>query len=134
MTTAQDLINSSAKQAGILAEGQALEGGINTDALNRLNRMIARFKNNGIDLGVPKLAAADTIFVDDADEEAIEVNLTVRLMVKHRRPIQPGLSAAASDALTELQAKYAIIREMTLDRALTRKYLPRKRTFDTTDG
>ncbi len=96
--------------------------------------MIARFKNNGIDLGVPKLAAADTIFVDDADEEAIEVQLTVRLMVRHRRPIQPGLSSAASDALTELQAKYAIINEMPLDRALTRKYLPRKRTFDTTDG
>ena len=134
MTTAQELIDTSAKQAGILAEGQSLEAGINTDALNRLNRMISRFRNNGIDLGLSKLAAADTIFVDDADEEALELNLTIRLMVRHRRPIQPGLSEAARTALTELQAKYALIKEMPLDRALTRKYLPRKRTFDTTDG
>ena len=46
--TAQDLINSSAKQAGILAEGQTLEAGVNADALKRLNRMIARFQNDGV--------------------------------------------------------------------------------------
>jgi len=130
MTTAQELINSSAKQAGILAEGQSLEGGINADALDRLNRLIARFKNDGIFLGLSTLLAADVLFIDDADEEALELSLTMRLMVRHRRPIQPGLSQAAASAVTELQAKYTTIKEMPLDRALTRKYLPRKRTFD----
>ncbi len=134
MSTAQDLINSSAKQAGILAEGQTLEAGVNADALSRLNRMIARFRNDGIDLGLDTLIAADTVFIDDADEEALELGLTLRLMIRYRRPIQPGLSQAGASALSELQAKYAIINEMPLDRALTRKYLPRKRTFDTTDG
>lgn len=133
MTTAQELINSSAKQAGILAEGQALEGGINADALARLNRLIARFQNDGIFLGLSKLLAADVLFIDDADEEALELSLTMRLMVRHRRPIQPGLSQAAASAVTELQAKYTTIKEMPLDRALTRKYLPRKRTFDGTE-
>jgi hypothetical protein len=133
MTTAQDLINSSAKQAGILAEGQALEGGINADALARLNRLIARFQNDGIFLGLDKLLAADVLFIDDADEEALELSLTMRLMVRHRRPVQPGLSLATQSAVTELQAKYTVINEMPLDRALTRKYLPRKREFDSLD-
>ena len=121
MATAQDLINSSAKQAGILAEGQSLEGGINTDALSRLNRMIARLQNDGVDLGLSTLTAASTLYIDDADEEALELGLTLRLMVRHRRPIDPGLSAAASSALTELQAKYTIVDEMPLDLALTKK-------------
>lgn len=133
MATAQDLINSSAKQAGILAEGQALEGGINSDALDRLNRLIARFQNDGIFLGLSKLLAADELFIDDADEEALELSLTMRLMIRHRRPIQPGLSEAARSAVTELQAKYTTINEMPLDRALTRKYLPRKNNFDSTE-
>lgn len=133
MATAQDLINSSAKQAGILAEGQALEGGINQDALDRLNRLIARFQNDGIFLGLATLVFADELFIDDADEEALELSLTMRLMTRHRRPIQAGLSEATRTAVTELQAKYTTIKEMPLDRALTRKYLPRKRTFDSTD-
>lgn len=130
MATAQDLINSSARQAGILAEGQTLESGPNSDALDRLNRMLERWQNDGIDLGLSALAAADEMFIDLADEEAIELNLTLRLMVRWRRPIQPGLSLAGKDALTELQAKYALIPEMTLDQALTRKYLPRKRPLE----
>jgi hypothetical protein len=133
MATAQDLINSSAKQAGILAEGQTLESGINTDALSRLNRLIARFQNDGIFLGLDTLTATDTLFIDDADEEALELSLTIRLMVRHRRPVQPGLAQSANLAVTELQAKYATIKEMPLDGALTRKYLPRKRTFDGTE-
>jgi hypothetical protein len=54
-------------------------------------------------------------------------------MVRHRRPVQPGLAQSANLAVTELQAKYATIKEMPLDGALTRKYLPRKRTFDGTE-
>jgi len=133
MATAQDLINSSAKQAGILAEAQALEGGINKDALDRLNRLISRFQNDGIFLGLSTLDFADELFIDDADEEALELSLTMRLMVRHRRPIQAGLSEATRTAVTELQAKYTTIQKMPLDRALTRKYLPRKRTFDSTE-
>lgn len=131
MATAQELINSSAKQAGILAEGQALESGINTDALLRLNRMVARFQNNGIDLGLATLTLADTLYIDDADEEALEIQLTLRLMVRHRRPIEPGLGKAGKDALTELQAKYTKIKPMTIDPAITVK---RFKNFDINAG
>lgn len=83
--------------------------------------MIARLQNDGVDLGLSTLTAASTLYIDDADEEALELGLTLRLMVRHRRPIDPGLSAAASSALTELQAKYTIVDEMPLDLALTKK-------------
>lgn len=131
MTTAQDLINSSAKQAGVLAEGQTLPGGINADSLTRFNRMLGRWRNDGVDLGITlPLLASDDVIVDFSDEEAIETNFTLRLMVRFRRPIPPGLSAAGKDAFTELQAKYMTIRPMQLDPALTRKYLPRKRPLE----
>ena len=121
MTTAQDIINSSAKMAGILAEGQTLESGVNTDALNRLNRMFARWANNGIDLGLDTLAASDTIYVDVSDEEAIELALALRLMAKHRRQIAPGLSEAGDQMITELQSKYSNLPEMDLDLAITKR-------------
>ena len=119
MTTAQELINSSAKTAGILAQGQTLEGGVNTDALKILNVMIARLQNNGVDLGLSTLVAADTLYIDDSDEEALKLGLVLRLMVEHRRPINPGLSQASAEAMTELQAKYAKVPTMTLDSTLT---------------
>lgn len=128
MTTAQDIIDIASRKAGILAQGQTLEGGVNADALATLNRMLQRWRNDGVDLGLPTpYVAATTIIVDDSDEEAIELNLRLRLMVDYRRPIQAGLSQAGKDAFTELQAKYTSIPIMSLDPALTRKYLPRKR-------
>lgn len=89
--------------------------------------MISRWRNDGVDLGLPALLAANTIFIDVADEEAVEINLTLRLMQRYRRPIPQGLSEAGLSAFNELQAKYHVVSEMSLDNALTRKYLPRKR-------
>ena len=129
--TAQDLINSSAKQAGILAEGQSLEAGVNADALKRLNRMIARFQNDGVELGLSTLIASDTMYIDDSDEEALEIQLTLRLMVRHRRPIDQGLAGAGKSALTELQAKYSKISTLTIDPAITVK---RFKNFDINAG
>lgn len=119
MTTAQDIINTSARQAGILAEGATLEGGVNADALNRLNRMFDRWRNEGVDLGLSTpLVAADTLHVDPGDEEAIELGLTLRLMTRHRRPITPGLPQAGKAALRELQGKYFQQSVADLDRTL----------------
>lgn len=121
MTTAQQIIDSSARQAGILAEGQTLETYITTDALNRLNRMIARFKNKGVDLGLATLAAGDTINIDVADEEALELQLTARLMVRYKRPFPPGFAQAVGEAFIELSAKYRALPEMGIDSAITRR-------------
>lgn len=121
MTTAQDIINGAAKLAGVLAEGQTLESGINTDALNRLNRLLDRLQNDGVDFGLSSLSASDTIYIDLADEEAIEALLAVRLMIRHRMPPNILLIQEADEALTELRAKYHVITEMGLDPMLTIK-------------
>ena len=134
MTTAQEIIDSSAKMAGILAEGQALEGGVNSDALKRLNRMFARWANNGIDFGLSTLAASDTVYIDDADEEAVETALALRLMVKHRKQIQPGLSEAGDVMVTELQAKYSTLPIMQLDSTLRLSYPHRRRSYNINNG
>lgn len=121
MATAQELINSAARFGGILAVGQTLESEVNSDALTRLNRLLSRLRNNGIDLGLPTLLAATEIIIDESDEEVIEFLLALRLMFIYRRPISAALAKQARLELTELRAKYAIIDEMVLDTALTRK-------------
>ena len=121
MSTAQDLINGAASLAGILRTGQSLQAGVNADALNRLNRMFGRWQNDGVDLGLSTLAATDTLYIDTADEEAVELGLAVRLMARHRRPIDPLVMGAAASSFVELQAKYTKIPEMDLELGLTKK-------------
>ena len=121
MTTAQELINSAAKLAGVLAEGQTLEAGINADALNRLNRLLDRLQNNGVDFGLGTLTASTTVYIDLADEEAVELLLAQRLMTRHRAPLKPLLIREADDALAELQAKYSTVKEMPIDIMITRR-------------
>lgn len=91
--------------------------------------MIARMNNSGIDLGLSTLAASDTLYIDDADEEALELGLTVRLMIRHKRPISPGLGSSLTDAMTELRAKYYSITPMKFDDVFTNKP-----AFNITDG
>lgn len=121
MATAQDIINSSAGFAGIKRQGQDLPADRNAIALSTLNKMLARWRNNGVDLKLPTLLAADEIIVDEADIEAIELQLAQRLMIRYKRPIPPGAAGAANTAFIELQAKYQTVDEMELDSAMTRK-------------
>jgi hypothetical protein len=118
MATAQELINSAASLAGIKSIGQALDNGVNTQALDRLNRMLDRWRNEGIDLGLSTLAASDTLYIDSADEEAVEMNLAVRLMILFRRPPDPVLFAEAEGSKVELQAKYETVKEMEIPLAI----------------
>jgi len=122
MATTQEVVNKASKKGGILARnGQVLESGLSADVLDLLNLMLKRWRNNGVDLGLPTLSFTDTIIIDDADEEAIVIQLALRIITEFKRPPDSGLAAAGSSAFTELQAKYAVIEPMTLDRTLTRK-------------
>ncbi|MEE9304293.1 MAG: hypothetical protein V3U84_10985, partial [Thiotrichaceae bacterium] len=56
MSTAQEIINKAAKKSGVLARGgKQLEPDINADILVLLNLMLNRWRNNGVDLGLPTL-------------------------------------------------------------------------------
>lgn len=119
MSTAQEIVDSAARWAGILAQGQVLESGVNADCMHALNLMLKRWRNNGVDLGLPTLITSTTVIVDDSDEEAIELQLALRLMTRFGRPIKGGLSAAANSAFVELQAKYIVLDQMTFESSLT---------------
>ena len=122
MSTAQEIINKSSKKAGLLARGgQQLESDINTDVLDLLNLMLERWRNNGVDLGLPTLSLTTELIIDGADEETIVIQLALRIIADFNRPQRAGLAAAGSSAFTELQAKYSVITEMTLDKSLTYK-------------
>jgi len=121
MATAQEVVNRAAELATIKAIGKDLESGRNTYALDSLNRMHERWRNKGIDLKLPTLTGDATVFVDEADLEAIELNLSLRLSAKFKRPVDPAIFNEADVALRELQGKYGKVDTMQLDRALTRK-------------
>lgn len=126
MSTAQEIINKAAKKAGVLARGgQKLESDVNADILDLLNLMLERWRNNGVDLGLPTLTLTTEMIIDGADEEAIVIQLALRTITEFNRPPRAGLAAAGSSAFTELQAKYTVLVEMSLDSSLTyRSYDP----------
>ena len=120
MSTAQEIINEAAKKAGVLARGgQQLESDINVDILRLLNLMLTRWRNNGVDLGLATLTLTTSLIIDDADEEAIIIQLALRIITEFNRPPRAGLAAAGLTAFTELQAKYLVLVEMSLDPSLT---------------
>ena len=122
MSTAQEIINKAAKKSGVLARGgQQLEADINVDILDLLNDMLDRWRNNGVDLGLPVLTLTTELIIDSADREAIIIQLALRIIVDFNRPPRAGLAGAGSSAFTELQAKYSVLTEMSLDKSLTYK-------------
>ena len=122
MSTAQEIINKAAKKSGVLARGgQQLEADINVDILDLLNYMLDRWRNNGVDLGLPVLTLTTELIIDSADREAIIIQLALRIIIDFNRPPRAGLAGAGSSAFTELQAKYSVLTEMSLDKSLTYK-------------
>lgn len=120
MATAQNIIDTAAKQCDVLARGgQTLKADITDEILDLLNRMLAGWRNKGIDLGIPTLTTSATIIVDEADEEAIILQLEMRIRAAHNRPIPSAVASAASGAFRALQAKYAIINEVDLELPVT---------------
>ena len=119
MTTTTDIIESASRAAGILAAGQNLEADIQSDALTRLNQMLARWRNRGVFIGInTPLAKDETIYIDDADEYCIESNLQVILRRRHKRNLDPGLIRDADEAFREVQSKYLSVPTMQLDSSL----------------
>lgn len=121
MSTAQEIINGAARKVKLLAVGQTLESDIGADALTRLNRMVNRWRNDGIDLGLGTLTADSEVYVDDADLECIEANLQIRLANDYNRSIDPLFVAEVGTLTTELRAKYKVVQLLDLDFTLKRR-------------
>jgi hypothetical protein len=117
MATAHDLISRAFREIGVLAQGETAAAQEATDALAKLNSMIAGWKRRSVDLDIAPLSLTTTFALPvdapiGADEavEAVVWNLAARLAPEYGRPAQMvQMEAARSFAF--LQAAYQRVPE-----------------------
>lgn len=130
MTTAQTLINDAADLAGVKSDGQDLAGGQNARYLRSLNRLLDSWKDQGVDLGLSALAAGDTVYIEDAEELAVQYNLATIIYELSGRPVNGAVYQRANDLFEALQDKYLEPKEMVIPLSLRNN----KSGFDINNG
>lgn len=87
-------------------------------ALEILNDMVAEWRLDGMDIGVPgRLSDTDTLLIDDGFLSAVKYCLTIRVAEEFDRPLTPTVVEAARAGLRRIKA--ALVSE---DRPLTDFY------------
>jgi len=122
MTTASTIISRAAEIAGVKAIGQALTGDIESVALSQLQTMLDRWSSLWVDFNVGTLISSSTLYVDDSDIDAIQLQLSKRLARMFRKSLDTDTLIDAEKAFNELQAKYANMRELEIPEALKNNY------------
>ena len=130
MTTAQTLINDAADLAGVKSEAQSLTGGDTARYLRSLNRLLDSWRDMGVDLGLGTLAAGDTVYIDDAEELAVQYNLATIIYELSGRPVNGAVYQRASDLFSTLQDKYLEPKQMKVPLTLQKRYT----SFDINNG
>lgn len=120
MTTAQEVITSALKRAGVTADIQTPGNSKSVIGLELLNDWISGLKNDGLDLQLTALALADDIYLDASDIPCLKHNLTVLCAEYWKLPIPQSAYIRANESLDNLRGKYleADIEEMELPGAL----------------
>lgn len=130
MTTAQTLINDAADLAGVKSEGQDLAGGENAKYVRFLNRLLDSWRDQGVDLGLSTLAAGDTVYIDDAEELAVQYNLATMIYESSGRPVNVAVYTRANDLFNTLRDKYLEPNQMSVPLTLQKRYT----SFDINNG
>lgn len=109
-TTAQTVINASARKCGFYDSGGALSAQQSADALEALNNMLSAWESQGIAMGSSAIATlATNISAPDYALEAIEYNLAVRMAPEWQVTLPPpeedpeGVVARAKAGLQQLR-------------------------------
>lgn len=118
MTTALTVIEGACRLIGILAEGEALTATQSSDALESLNNMVAAWELDGIAIGAPSWALADTINLPANHLDPIKYNLAVRLAPEYEKPVSSIVVQMAGDGYKSLQAVYGEAMDMDIDTAI----------------
>ena len=118
MATAQDLINRASTLASVRPADYALTADLNTLYLDLLNDMLQEWENDGINLGLPTLAASDTITLPDSDLMAIRYNLAVGIAEHSDKDVKQSVFVRATRFLKRLRAKYAPLVDATMPLSL----------------
>jgi hypothetical protein len=122
MTTASTIISRAAEVAGVKAIGQATSSDVEEVALSQLQTMLDRWANVWVDFNVGTLAASSTLYVDDSDIDAIQLQLSKRLARIFRKSLDQDTLLDAEKAFNELQAKYSDMPELEIEEGLLNNY------------
>ena len=122
MTTASTIISRAAEVAGVKAIGQATSSDVEEVALSQLQTMLDRWANVWVDFNVGTLSASSTLYVDDSDIDAIQLQLSKRLARIFRKSLDQDTLLDAEKAFNELQAKYSDMPELEIEEGLLNNY------------
>lgn len=90
--TASTVIRDALQEILVQASEQPLEANETQDAIRLLNRMMAAWASEGIDLSyTPINSLADTITVVDGALDGIVLNLAIKLAPQYDRPVSAAL-------------------------------------------
>lgn len=98
--TASTVIRDALQEIIVQAAEQPIEANEANDAMRYLNRMMAAWESDGIDLGyTPVSSLSDAITVVDGALEAIVLNLAIKLAPGYERPVPQELYINARNAM-----------------------------------
>lgn len=102
--TASTVIRDALQEILVQASEQPIESNEANDAIRLLNRMMAAWEADGIDLSyTPIDSLADTITVVDGALDGIVLNLAVKLAPQYDRPVSQGLYLNAKNAMDAIR-------------------------------
>lgn len=118
MKTVQQVINKSARLAGVLDPYQTLTANDAEDYLEALNDLVAELRNSGVELGLSTLALSDNFTIDEADYQAMQYLLAVAIREENRLPPDQLLYSKAEMYKSELMAIYYQVAESKIPLSL----------------
>ncbi len=116
MATALQVVTTALERSGVIPTGQTPPNDKTVKGLELLNDWIAELKNDGLDLQLASLSAADTVYLDDSELSCLKTNLTVLVADHWKLPIPQTVRDRADMLLDNVRGKYleAGLEEMEL--------------------
>ena len=119
MATANNIVTAALVELAILEAGGTASAEDAATGLERLNRMLHGWEiEYGIDLGHADLVLTDTVTLPDSHLRAVELNLALALAAPFETVVRDDTSLFARRGLRALQAAYADVPEMGMDKGL----------------
>lgn len=102
--TASTVIRDALQEILVQASEQPITAAEGQDAMRLLNRMMAAWKSDGIDLSYTAVDSLnDSITVVDGAIDAIVLNLAIKLAPQYDRPVSQALYMNAQNAMNAVR-------------------------------
>jgi hypothetical protein len=118
MLTVAQLINRSARIAGVVGTGTNLSAEDQDWGIDLLNDMLHAWAIDGMDLGHATVAANDSLYVDDAYVKGVKYSLAVEMAEEKGTDISNRAVAIALEEQGRIRAALCDIDIMRMDDAI----------------